>query len=199
MSTSLDRSFTTTGVRNALWQMHPIKSPGLDGFLPLFFQKHWDLVGDSVPSLCLRILHRNNDASCIDQTLIILILKVDDPTRVSQFRLINFCNEIYKTVQNVLRLKWSRLWKRSSQGHKMHLGGGVRFSRMLLWDTNACKSWEVLILVHRGIWGLNLIWVKPIIEWSGLSWMLLWISWGSRWLGLRRLWIVYDLHHSLVD
>lgn len=34
---NLDRLFSTVEVRNALWQVHPNKSLGPDGFSPFFF------------------------------------------------------------------------------------------------------------------------------------------------------------------
>lgn len=36
---------TNMEVKNALFQMHPDKSPGLDGMTPAFYQKHWSVVG----------------------------------------------------------------------------------------------------------------------------------------------------------
>lgn len=74
--------------------MHPNKSSGPDGFSPLFFHKYWDIVGDSVSFLCLRILNEGLDVSCVNQILITLISKVDNPTLVSQFRSIILCNVI---------------------------------------------------------------------------------------------------------
>lgn len=40
MNEDLMRDFTREEVTGALWQMHPTKSPGPDGMLPLFFQKY---------------------------------------------------------------------------------------------------------------------------------------------------------------
>lgn len=37
MAERLDRPFTEVEVKNALWKMHPNKSPGSDGFSPFFF------------------------------------------------------------------------------------------------------------------------------------------------------------------
>lgn len=38
-------------VRKALFQMHPDKSSGPDGFNPGFYQKYWDVVGNDVVKL----------------------------------------------------------------------------------------------------------------------------------------------------
>ncbi|XP_019190483.1 PREDICTED: uncharacterized protein LOC109184855 [Ipomoea nil] len=39
-------------VRNAVFHMHPDKSPGPDGFGPGFFQHFWDIVGGEVTMFC---------------------------------------------------------------------------------------------------------------------------------------------------
>lgn len=109
---NLDRPFSVVKVRKALWQMHSNKSPGPDGFPLFFFYKCWDVVSELVFDLCLRILNDNLDAFYVNQTLITLIPKVDNPTLVSQFRLISPCNMVYKIVAKCLAIKLSVFWKR---------------------------------------------------------------------------------------
>ena len=48
--------FTATDVRDALFSMHPDKSPGLDGMNPAFFQKFWHIVGGDVTAACLSFI-----------------------------------------------------------------------------------------------------------------------------------------------
>ena len=48
MNIVLDEEPTSKEVREALFQMHPTKAPGIDGFHALFFQKFWDVIGDDV-------------------------------------------------------------------------------------------------------------------------------------------------------
>lgn len=49
------KEVTEEEVKGALFQMHPDKSPGLDGMTPAFFQKHWAIIGRDVVSL-VRVL-----------------------------------------------------------------------------------------------------------------------------------------------
>ncbi|XP_057424692.1 uncharacterized protein LOC130718190 [Lotus japonicus] len=46
--TVLGEPFTREEVEEALFQMHPTKALGLDGFPALFYQKHWDIIGDEI-------------------------------------------------------------------------------------------------------------------------------------------------------
>ena len=43
MNQSLLQHYTTEEVQRALFQMHPSKSPGLEGVSPFFFQKFWHI------------------------------------------------------------------------------------------------------------------------------------------------------------
>lgn len=42
----MDRPFTSEDIRIALFEMSPNKSPGPDGFHPIFFQQYWDIIRD---------------------------------------------------------------------------------------------------------------------------------------------------------
>lgn len=44
----LTRAISREEVRNAVFQMGPLKAPGSDGFPGLFYQTYWDIVGDDV-------------------------------------------------------------------------------------------------------------------------------------------------------
>lgn len=99
---TLDRLFTPLEIREALFQMHPNKSPSPYGLSPLFYQSKWELVRGTVPDLCLKVLNEDMDAFCINRTLITLIPKVDNLSCVSQFRSISLCNVIYKIFSKCL-------------------------------------------------------------------------------------------------
>ena len=55
MNNALLKEFTVEEVRVALKQMHPIKSQGLDGMSPIFYQKYWETVGPSVLNVFYRL------------------------------------------------------------------------------------------------------------------------------------------------
>ena len=81
--------------------------PRPDGFPAHFFQRHWKLCGTQVTSAVLWISRGDDDPMLINDTILVLIPKVDNPHDLSKFRLISLCNVIYKIASKAVanRLK----------------------------------------------------------------------------------------------
>ena len=92
MNEVLNAPYTQQEVKQALFQMFPIKAPGPDGFPAHFFQRHWGLCGDEVTKVVLKIVAGMESAACINDTILVLIPKVKNPTLLTQFRPISLCN-----------------------------------------------------------------------------------------------------------
>ncbi|KAA3486675.1 reverse transcriptase [Gossypium australe] len=85
-------------IRKALADLGPTKASGEDGLPALFYQKCWSIIGEEVTSFCLNLL---NGAS-INKTNIVLILKISNPSNITQFRPISLCNVLYKLMAKVI-------------------------------------------------------------------------------------------------
>ncbi len=80
-------------LNSTLDQMHPHKALGPDGYSPMFYQTYWSLVGQDVSQYLLQILNGGDDfLEGLNDTHIVLILKVPKPHRALEFRPINLCN-----------------------------------------------------------------------------------------------------------
>ena len=103
MNTFQCAPFTEKEVKEALFQMFPTKAPGPDGYPAHFFQRNWDTCGEDLTRAVLRVL--NGDE--VNDTFIVFIPKVQNPSSLGQFRPISLCNVIYKIVSKALanRLK----------------------------------------------------------------------------------------------
>ena len=107
INSKLNAPFSKEEVKTALLQMFPTKAPDPNGFPAHFFQRNWDLYGDEVTDMVLRVLSGDDSLEEINKTFIILIPKIASPKNLGQFRLISLCNVIFKIASNVLanRLK----------------------------------------------------------------------------------------------
>ena len=79
MNMDLIKEFSKDKILTALKQMHPIKAPGPDGMLAIFFHKYWDIVGNNVTNMAMPIAKLN-------KTNISLIPKKKYPTKMTDFR-----------------------------------------------------------------------------------------------------------------
>ncbi|KAL4367137.1 hypothetical protein GQ457_05G021930 [Hibiscus cannabinus] len=105
VNSGLLAAFTADEVIAAFRDINPRKSPGIDGLPSGFFRQNWDILGEDFVSLCLDILCGHVDMASVNETVIVLIPKVDKPTSMRQLRPISLCTAIYKTVSKSIFLR----------------------------------------------------------------------------------------------
>ena len=105
MQQTLSKDFSADEVKAAVFQMRPTKAPGLDGMNALFYQKFQHIVGDNVMFAVLEFLNTGYMLPNLNHTYIVLIPKIKNPIKVSNYRPISFCNVIYKIIAKVLANK----------------------------------------------------------------------------------------------
>lgn len=103
----LNTPFSKEEIKAAAFSPKPFKSPGPDGFPPIFFQENWDSVGDNIYEIMQSFTSTNHLLKESNKTYICLIPKTKNPTSPSQFRPISLCNSSYKIISKTLvnRLK----------------------------------------------------------------------------------------------
>jgi hypothetical protein len=82
--------------------MGPHKAPGEDGYPAIFFQQNWDIVPGSVHHFVNQVWSNPSLISLINNTLLVLIPKVDKPEVIAQFCPIVLCNVVYKIITKVI-------------------------------------------------------------------------------------------------
>ena len=89
--------------------MAPLKAPGPDGMLPIFFQHYWNSIGDDVVKAVLSCLNSKKILLGLNHTFITLISKVKSPEYITEFCPIALCNILYKLVSKVLANRLKRV------------------------------------------------------------------------------------------
>jgi ribonuclease HI len=102
MNMGLMAPFTAEEVKKALFQIGDYKAPGPDGMHAVFFKRFWGLVGDDLVKEVLAAVNSAHIPDGWNDTTIVLIPKINDPTLVSQFRPISLCNVVYKVISKML-------------------------------------------------------------------------------------------------
>ena len=107
MNEQLIKQVNEAKIKQALFSVFPNKAPGVDGISPLFFQNYWNIIKDDVVNAISSFFHTSNLIRTVNETIIFLIPKVDNPVFLTNFRPIILCTVLYKIISKILanRLK----------------------------------------------------------------------------------------------
>jgi hypothetical protein len=84
-----------------------MKAPGSDGLHALFFKKCWNTLGAKLSEEVLEAINKKCIPAGWNDTVIVLIPKIEAPDSITQFRPISLCNVLYKVISKMIagRLK----------------------------------------------------------------------------------------------
>ncbi|PWA74759.1 RNA-directed DNA polymerase, eukaryota, Reverse transcriptase zinc-binding domain protein [Artemisia annua] len=89
-------------IKAAMFQIDDNKAPGPDGFTSCFFKKAWSVIGKDVCNAIREFFETGKLLKEINSTIITLVPKSQNPTKVSEFRPIACCNVLYKCISKIL-------------------------------------------------------------------------------------------------
>ena len=78
-------------------------------FLHIFFQRNWDICGEDLTRMVLRVLNGDDIPTEINSTFIVPISKMQNPISLNQFRPISLCNVVYKVISKALANRLKRV------------------------------------------------------------------------------------------
>ena len=82
--------------------MHPKKSPSPNGMSHLFYQHFWSLTSECVTKTVLDFLNHGIIPPKFNETHIVLIPKVKNPTKITQYRPVSLCNVLSRLTSKVI-------------------------------------------------------------------------------------------------
>ena len=103
----LIRPFIFDEFELAVKQMQPDKAPGSDGLNPAFYQFFWPVMGKEIFNACSSWLDKKELPVNLNETLLTLIAKCENPITMRDLRPIVLCNVLYEIIAKLLanRLK----------------------------------------------------------------------------------------------
>jgi hypothetical protein len=98
MNYDLCEDFTDDEISDALFQIGPLKAPGVDGFPARFYQRNWGTIKAEVINAVKLFFVTGHIPEGVNDTAIILIPKNEQPETLKDFRPISLCTVIYKVI-----------------------------------------------------------------------------------------------------
>nr|XP_048337067.1 uncharacterized protein LOC125424270 [Ziziphus jujuba var. spinosa] len=89
-------------IRNTVWELHPLKAPGPDGFLGVFYKNYWDTVKSQLIKMIQESFRTKTITKGVNKTLLVLIPKSKNAASFNQFWPISLCNFKYKVVAKII-------------------------------------------------------------------------------------------------
>ena len=166
--------------------MAPLKALGPDGMPPLVYQHFWPTMQHDVTSAILSWLNSGILPKPINHTLITLVLKLDNPELVSDFRPISLCNVLYKIYSKVLANRLKKFLPSLITKHQ------TAFAKDRLTSDNIMVAFETLHHMKQHNSGrhgfmaikLNMIKAYDRVEWVYLERLMEKMGFCARWIAL---------------
>jgi hypothetical protein len=186
MNTQLLRTFQPEEVDIALSQMHPLKSPGPDGYAACFYQKHWTTVGPDVRQAVLSFLNTGTMDAELNSTYIALIPKVSPSTKVTEFRPISLCNVLYKLIAKVLANRLKMILPLIISHNQSAFIPGRLITDNILVAYEALHTMASRLKGKKGYMAIKLDMSKAYdrVEWNFLEAIMKRLGFADRWISL---------------
>ncbi|KAL9690982.1 hypothetical protein QQ045_011399 [Rhodiola kirilowii] len=96
------KEITDEEINAAVFSLGPLKSPGIDGFPTIFYQRHWEHIKHHVIKEVKDFWATGNLKKEFNRTLIVLIPKKKEALRVEDWRPISLCTVMIKIITKLI-------------------------------------------------------------------------------------------------
>lgn len=91
--------------------MSMLKAPEPDGYQPVIYQRTWSITVESMISYVRWLFGGESSPGDAVDALLVLVPKIDKPSKINQFRHISLCNANYKITTKVISNRLKEVWK----------------------------------------------------------------------------------------
>lgn len=116
--------------------MGSLKAPGPDGFQVLFYQKNWELGKSNVYDNVFHMLEGKTIPNHLNETHIVLLLKIYHPKAQAQFCPIGLCNITYKIITKIIVNRIKPLLKLISNTQGSFIPGRLITDKIIIQEVN---------------------------------------------------------------
>jgi hypothetical protein len=102
MNNDLCKEFTEEEISNTMFQIGPLKAPGPNGFPACFFQRNWEVLRKDVIAVVKNFFDTDVMPQGVNEMVIVLLPKKEDPEGLKDFKPISLCNVVYKVVSKCM-------------------------------------------------------------------------------------------------
>lgn len=96
-------------IKEALFQIRPLKYPGPDGYLAKFFQHMCNSIGPDIIASVQDLLRSRASLKKLIKLLFYISLKKRNPQKVNDFRPVSLSNVIYEIIMKVVANKLKKV------------------------------------------------------------------------------------------
>ena len=96
---------TPLEIKNVIFGMYNLEAPGPDGLPALFYKQYWPIVGESVTSAVQNFFRSGHMLNEVNNSFIVLIPKITNPSSVNHFRLLVYVIRSIKLLQKSFSLE----------------------------------------------------------------------------------------------
>ncbi|KAJ9539129.1 hypothetical protein OSB04_031862 [Centaurea solstitialis] len=174
LTQSLDiiRPISDEEIKNAIFSIGNDKAPGSDGFSSKFFKASWEVVGKDVMVAVHNFFYSGRLLKEVNHTLLCLIPKCPNASRVGDYRPISCCSVIYKTISKIIsdRIK-PYLDHLVSKSQSAFIPGRRIADNILLAHELVAVDWTYVInLLHGfGFRPVLIAWIREMLHTSSFS------------------------------
>jgi hypothetical protein len=136
--------------------MHPLKSPGPDGFSACFYQRSWSVVRAKVCNAVLEFFNSGLLDPLINSTNIVLVPKIKNPTRVTDYHPISLCNVLYKLAAKVLANRMKKVLTEIISPNQSAFVPGRLITDNIIVAFEALHTMDVRLKGRKGFMALKL-------------------------------------------